>query len=67
MDNISVSTRIVDDPFALASLHFGVGAPRDLSARPGEIDLEDGTWARAATCGDPGPDPLPDPETPDDF
>ncbi|KYF76005.1 hypothetical protein BE11_03440 [Sorangium cellulosum] len=24
----------------------------------------DGTWARCAACGDPGYDPLPDPEVP---
>lgn len=75
MENITASTGISQDPFVLASLEHAAlrGGPEELRELFAHLDRlsaagpEDGSWSPCATCGDPGPDPLPDPETPDEF
>ena len=75
MENIISLTGVSDDPFALASLEHAAlrgGAPalRELFAdldRLRTAGHEEGPWSRCTALTDPGPDPQPDPETPDDF
>lgn len=78
MMDIFTGTGASEDPFVVASLEHAAlrgGAPATGDLRELFVDLdrldapgiEEGSWSRCATCGDPGPDPLHDPETPDDF
>ena len=75
MENIISLTGVSEDPFVLASLEHATlrgGAPalREFFAdldRLRAAGLEEGSWSRCTALSDPGPDPLPDPETPDDF
>ena len=75
MNNTIALTGVSEDPFVLASLEQaalqgGTPALRELFADLDRLRATGdmvGSWSRCATLLDPGPDPLPDPETPDDF
>ncbi|AUX42525.1 uncharacterized protein SOCE26_039580 [Sorangium cellulosum] len=78
MVDIFAVTGVSEDPFVVASMEHAAlrgSAPAQKELRELFVDLDrlratglaEGSWSRCATCGDPGPDPLHDPETPDDF
>ena len=54
-------TELSTDPFYLEAF---LRNPDPLIGRVDMVREDPGTWARCATCTDPGYDPLPDPDVP---
>lgn len=53
------------DPLATAMGLTAADIPRlMLSVKSAPFGKADGSWARCASCSDPGHDPLPDPDIP---